>query len=173
MDVTVMGSAQRYREFIADLESHCSRLSEAQMVGVSGTSAADQTRLRCNELEMAFKALGCQQIAIAQNRRHRSSQWHGQSHHAPPAHLRGVDLLGLASLPDIRDIGTSPDGGGALETTFHQDLNGDGTIGIPVIQTVNGVQLGAMSSAVTVSMTPSFSRRPSVGLVLRMPRART
>src|SRR6202051_1897857 len=57
MDVTVMGSAQRYREFIADLESHCPRLSEAQMVGVSGASAADQTRPRCNELEMAFVAM--------------------------------------------------------------------------------------------------------------------
>jgi hypothetical protein len=52
-----MGSAQRYREFIADLESHCPRLSEAQMVGVSGASGADQTRLRCNELEMAFVAM--------------------------------------------------------------------------------------------------------------------
>ena len=44
--------------------------------------------------------------------RHRSGQRHGQPDHRPAAHLRGVDLLGLAGLPDIRDIRTPPDGGG-------------------------------------------------------------
>ena len=45
--------------------------------------------------------------------RHRSGQWHGQPDHRPPAHLRGVDFLGLAGLPDIRDIRTPPDGSGS------------------------------------------------------------
>ena len=45
--------------------------------------------------------------------RHRSGQRHRQSHHRPPAHLRGVDILGLAGLPAIGDICTSPDGCGA------------------------------------------------------------
>ena len=44
--------------------------------------------------------------------RHRSGQWHRQLDNAPPAHLRGVDLLGLAGLPTIRDIRTPSDGGG-------------------------------------------------------------
>src|SRR6202000_2958737 len=57
VDVTVMGSAQRYREFIADLEPHCPRLSEAQMVGISGASAANQTRMRCHEFEVGFIAM--------------------------------------------------------------------------------------------------------------------
>ena len=52
-----MGPAQRYREFVADLESHCTRLGEAQMVGVSGASPADQTWLRCHELEMRLVAM--------------------------------------------------------------------------------------------------------------------
>ena len=51
-----MGSAQRYGEIIADLKSHCPRLSEAQMVGVSGASAADQTRLRGHKLKVGFIA---------------------------------------------------------------------------------------------------------------------
>jgi hypothetical protein len=57
MVVPVMRSAQRYREFIADLASHRAGLSEPQMVGVSGASAANQTRLRCDELEVRFIAM--------------------------------------------------------------------------------------------------------------------
>ena len=53
----VMSSAQRDREFVADLASHRARLSEPQMVGVSGASPADQTRLRRHELEMRFIAM--------------------------------------------------------------------------------------------------------------------
>ena len=45
MEVTVMGSAQRYREFIADLESHGAGLGEPQMVRISRASSADQARL--------------------------------------------------------------------------------------------------------------------------------
>ena len=43
--VAVMGSAQRHREFIADLAPHRAGLSEPQMVGVSGASLTNQTRL--------------------------------------------------------------------------------------------------------------------------------
>jgi hypothetical protein len=57
MEVPVMGPAQRYRELVADLEPHRAGLGEPQVVGVRGTSPADQTRLRCNELEMAFIAM--------------------------------------------------------------------------------------------------------------------
>jgi len=41
MVVPVMRSAQRDREFVADLASHRAGLSESQMVGVSGASAAN------------------------------------------------------------------------------------------------------------------------------------
>jgi len=54
MIVPVMGPAQRYRELVADLASHRARLGEPQMVGVSGASPADQTGLRCNELEVSL-----------------------------------------------------------------------------------------------------------------------
>ena len=52
-----MRPAERDREFIADLAPHRAGLSEPKMVGVSGASAANQARLRCNELEMAFIAM--------------------------------------------------------------------------------------------------------------------
>src|SRR5229473_5808238 len=52
--VAVMASAQRYREFVAHLASHCAELSEPQVVGVGGASPADQARLRCHEFEMRF-----------------------------------------------------------------------------------------------------------------------
>jgi hypothetical protein len=57
MVVAVMGSTKRHSEFVADLASHRARLSESQMVGVSWTSPADQTRLRRNELEVYFIAM--------------------------------------------------------------------------------------------------------------------
>jgi hypothetical protein len=52
-----MSPAERDRELIADLAPHCAGLGEPKMVGVSGPSPANQTRLRCNELEMAFIAM--------------------------------------------------------------------------------------------------------------------
>ena len=52
-----MGPAERDRELVADLAPHCAGLSEPKMVGVSWASPANQTRLRCNELEMAFIAM--------------------------------------------------------------------------------------------------------------------
>jgi hypothetical protein len=54
MVVPVMHSAKWHREFVADLAPHRARLGEPQMVGVSGASAADQTPLRCNELQVRF-----------------------------------------------------------------------------------------------------------------------
>src|SRR3982074_535773 len=56
MDVTVVGSAKRHREFVADLAPHRTRLSELQIVGVCGTSRADQARLRSYEFEVGFVA---------------------------------------------------------------------------------------------------------------------
>ena len=51
-----MDSAQRYRELVAHLESHCPWLGEFEMMRISGASSADQARLRCHELEMCFVA---------------------------------------------------------------------------------------------------------------------
>jgi hypothetical protein len=56
MDVSVMNPAKGHRELVAHLQSHRPRLSEAQVVSVSGTSPADQTGLRGNELEVDFVA---------------------------------------------------------------------------------------------------------------------
>jgi hypothetical protein len=52
-----MGPAQRDRELVADLASHRARLGEPKIVGIRGASAANQTRLRCDELEVAFIAM--------------------------------------------------------------------------------------------------------------------
>src|SRR5450755_2027287 len=57
MIVAVMGPAERDRELVADLAPHCAGLGKPKMVGVSRASAANQTRLRCNKLEMAFIAM--------------------------------------------------------------------------------------------------------------------
>jgi hypothetical protein len=56
MVVTVMDSAQRYGELVADLEPHRAGLGEPQMVGVGGASSTDQTGLRGNEFEVGFVA---------------------------------------------------------------------------------------------------------------------
>jgi hypothetical protein len=55
--VPVMGSAQGDSELVAHLASHCAELSEPEMVGVSGTSSADETWLRCHEFEMSLIAM--------------------------------------------------------------------------------------------------------------------
>jgi hypothetical protein len=57
MVVPVMHSAKWHRELVADLAPHRARLGEPKMVGVSRASAADQTGLRCNELEVGFVAV--------------------------------------------------------------------------------------------------------------------
>jgi glycerol dehydrogenase-like iron-containing ADH family enzyme len=54
--VAMMGSAQGYSEFVADLASHRLRLSKPQMVGVGGASPADQARLRRHEFKMSLVA---------------------------------------------------------------------------------------------------------------------
>ena len=57
MVIMVMRPAQRYCELVADLAPHCALLGEPQMVCISGASAANQTRLRCNKLEMRLVAM--------------------------------------------------------------------------------------------------------------------
>jgi hypothetical protein len=57
MIVPVMGSAQRYREFIAHLSSHCTGLGKSEVMGVGRTSPANQARMGCDEFEMAFIAM--------------------------------------------------------------------------------------------------------------------
>jgi hypothetical protein len=57
MVIPVMRSAKRHRELVADLTPHRAGLSEPQMVGVGGASAANQTRLRCHELEVDLVAM--------------------------------------------------------------------------------------------------------------------
>jgi hypothetical protein len=57
MVVAVMRSAKRHGEFVADLSSYRPRLRKAEMVGVGGTSAANQTWMRCDEFEMALVAM--------------------------------------------------------------------------------------------------------------------
>jgi hypothetical protein len=56
MDVTVMNPAQRHRELVAHLQPHRPRLGKSEVVGVSGASSADQTRLRRHEFEVGFIA---------------------------------------------------------------------------------------------------------------------
>jgi hypothetical protein len=56
MVVTVMNSAQRHRELVAHLQSHRPRLSESEVMSVSGASPADQTGLRCYEPEVGLVA---------------------------------------------------------------------------------------------------------------------
>jgi hypothetical protein len=57
MVVPVVRSAQRYREFVADLASHRAGLGEPQVMGVGGASPANQTWLRCHEFEVRFIAM--------------------------------------------------------------------------------------------------------------------
>src|ERR1700730_4037651 len=45
VEVAVVNSAQRYREFIADLAPHRTGLGKLEMVGIGGASAANQTRV--------------------------------------------------------------------------------------------------------------------------------
>jgi hypothetical protein len=56
MDVAVMSPAQGYRELVAHLETHRTRLRESEMVGISGASPANQARLRCRKFKVDFIA---------------------------------------------------------------------------------------------------------------------
>jgi len=62
MVVPVMRSAQRDREFVADLASHRAELSESQMVGVSGLLPTDRALTIAPDggttSEERFKAIG-------------------------------------------------------------------------------------------------------------------
>ena len=52
-----------------------------------------------------------------------------------------------------------------LEPSFHQDLNGDGVIGVPAAQATNGIPSGPVSQAVPVivASNDTFVFRPGVG----------
>ena len=64
-------------------------------------------------LDIVRKTLGGQQIAIAQTTDIDRANGTVNLTTAPAAHLRGVDLLGLAGLPAIGDLRAPPDGCGA------------------------------------------------------------
>ena len=51
-----MGSAQRDRELVADLEPHRAGLGESQMMRVGRASCTDHTRLRAHEFQVGFVA---------------------------------------------------------------------------------------------------------------------
>jgi serralysin len=53
----------------------------------------------------------------------------------------------------------------SLETSFHQDLNGDGTIGIPAAQAPSGITLGLVSQAASalIASNDTFVFRPGFG----------
>jgi hypothetical protein len=57
MVVPVMSSTERDRELVANLAPQRAGLGEPKVVGVGGTSAANQTGLRCYEFEVAFIAM--------------------------------------------------------------------------------------------------------------------
>ena len=56
MDLTVVTSTQRHGEFIAHLARKRAGLREAQMMGIAGPAAANQTRLFGNEPDMVLVA---------------------------------------------------------------------------------------------------------------------
>ena len=54
MNLAVVRSADRHREFVADLAAQSFGLGKAQMVSVGRLSPADQARLRCHELPVTL-----------------------------------------------------------------------------------------------------------------------
>jgi hypothetical protein len=54
MQLPVMTTAEWHRKFIADFQTNAARLGESKMMRVARLSTADQTRLRCDKLEMSF-----------------------------------------------------------------------------------------------------------------------
>ena len=52
MHLTVMSAAQRNRKLVADLTAKCRYLRKPEVVGISGTPAADQTRLLGNRFNV-------------------------------------------------------------------------------------------------------------------------
>lgn len=57
MQTLVMRSAKRNGEFIADLASECSQLGELQMMGISGTFLANETRLASHKRKVHLAPL--------------------------------------------------------------------------------------------------------------------
>jgi hypothetical protein len=131
MVVSVVCSAQRHCELVADLESHSARLSEPQMVGVGWVSPADQARLGSNELEMSFVAkparLADQQFAflyfagsgvgliVCRSRRVLNDGWGGWERGCRNWRERGADLSRapprpFLCLPILRMIEGASDG---------------------------------------------------------------
>ena len=56
MQLSMVTTAERHGEFIADLKAHRSRLGKAQMMRVTWLASADQTRLAGHELQMRLVA---------------------------------------------------------------------------------------------------------------------
>ena len=57
MNRPMMDSAQRRYELVADLRAECTRLHEAQVMGVGRFSPAHETRLLGDEPQMLFVAI--------------------------------------------------------------------------------------------------------------------
>jgi hypothetical protein len=56
VQLPVMATAERYCKLVADLNAECPRVGKAQMMGVAGLPAADNTRLRGDEAKVGFIA---------------------------------------------------------------------------------------------------------------------
>ena len=73
VQLPVMPAAKRYRELIAHLEPHGSRLREPQVMGIGGLPAADEARLRGNEFQVCLVAqsfgFGNRKLALVDPRR--------------------------------------------------------------------------------------------------------
>jgi len=54
MQLSVMSTAKRYREFIADFQANCSWLCEPEMMRITRFTTANQAMLRGNKLQMCF-----------------------------------------------------------------------------------------------------------------------
>jgi hypothetical protein len=56
MQIAVMDAAQSHSELVTDLASKCARLPKPEVMGIRRTTAADNTRLRTNDVPMRFIA---------------------------------------------------------------------------------------------------------------------
>ena len=56
MQIAMMGTAERHRELIADLEAKASWLREAQVVGIRRLASANHAGLRGDKLAVTFVA---------------------------------------------------------------------------------------------------------------------
>jgi hypothetical protein len=60
MQFAMMATAERYGEFVADLEAETSGLRKAQMVGIARLPATDQARLSGDKPEVGLVAVAAQ-----------------------------------------------------------------------------------------------------------------